>query len=70
MSGIYEYIKLINSTSVSDVIDYFADLLKMKNTEKFKDTIINALETLKKNNYIELDLLSDKAQIINKNAEE
>ncbi|SFW07296.1 Uncharacterised protein [Chlamydia abortus] len=55
---------------VSDVIDYFADLLKMKNTEKFKDTIINALETLKKNNYIELDLLSDKAQIINKNAEE
>ena len=70
MSGIYEYIKLINSTSVSDVIDYFADLLKMKNTEKFKDTIINALETLKKNNYIELDLLSDKVQIINKNAEE
>jgi len=70
MSGIYEYIKLINSTSVSDVIDYFADLLKMKNTEKFKDTIINALETLKKNNYIEIDLLSDKAQIINKNAEE
>ena len=69
MSGIYEYIKLINSTSVSDVIDYFADLLKMKNTEKFKDTIINALETLKKNNYIELDLLSDKVQIINKNAE-
>ena len=70
MSGIYEYIKLINSTSVSDVIDYFADLLKMKNTEKFKDTIINDLETLKKNNYIELDLLSDKVQIINKNAEE
>ena len=69
MSGIYEYIKLINSTSVSDVIDYFADLLKMKNTEKFKDTIINDLETLKKNNYIELDLLSDKVQIINKNAE-
>jgi hypothetical protein len=55
---------------VSDVIDYFADLLKRKNTEKFKDTIINALEILKKNNYIELDLLSDKAQIINKNAEE
>ena len=42
----------------------------MKNTEKFKDTIINALETLKKNNYIKLDLLSDKVQIINKNVEE
>ena len=52
IDGIYEYIFLLKTTTINNVLEYFASLPKIKNIEKFKQTIFNDLESLKNNGYV------------------